>query len=196
MKDPSIRLILASASQRRVKILKEMGLRFEVEVPRVDEFHDDDRPRFCVCENARHKNTWCRERHPDCVIIAADTVVDFEGRCVPKPRSMEEACAFMAMFSGKNQRVHTGVAFSAPGREIDVKVVTSEVRFKQLDDCLIHKYFSLVDPMDKAGAYDIDQHGDLIVDSFSGSRTNIMGLPRETVADWLEGCVVNHIDVN
>ena len=181
-------LILASESERRRKILLEMGLTFETVVPQVEEVHVEDQPIFSVRENARRKHAWCRECRPDGVIIAADTVVDFRGRCVPKPRSMDEARDFLRMFSGHSQQVHTGVALSRPGRQVDVKVVTSDVSFKELSDVAIDAYLRRVDPMDKAGAYDIDQQGDLIIASYSGSRTNIMGLPRETVAEWLENC--------
>jgi len=183
-----VRLVLASASERRRKILFEMGLTFDVVIPRVEEVNLERQPHLSVRENALRKHAWCRERHPDCAIIAADTVVDFRGQCVPKPRSMVEARAFLRQFSGNGQQVHTGVAFSLPGDQVDVRVVTSDVVFKELSEDDIDEYFKTVDPMDKAGAYDIDQQGDLIIASYSGSRTNIMGLPRETVAAWIPDC--------
>ena len=162
-----------------------MGLVFEVVVPEVDEVHLEYDPRGSVAENAGRKNAWCARLQPGAWIIAADTVVEFEGRCIPKPTSIEEARAFLKRFSGREQRVHTGVALRDGAGGMVESVVTSGVRFKKLDDDTISEYFRRVDPLDKAGAYDIDQHGDLIVDTYSGSYTNIMGLPRDAVGEWL-----------
>jgi len=179
------KLILASGSPRRRKILAEMGMRFEVVVPSVQEIHIDDDPVASVRENAALKLAWCVCRHADARIIAADTVVDFEGCCVPKPRDRAEARTFLRRFSGRSQRVHTGVAIAVPGRDPVVRVVTSGVVFKSLDETTIDAYLAAVDPLDKAGAYDIDQHGELIIASHSGSYTNIMGLPCELVVELL-----------
>jgi len=89
------------------------------------------------------------------------------------------------MFSGKEQAVLTAIAYYTPASGLKVEIVESGVVFKTLSEEIISEYFSNVDPMDKAGAYDIDQRGDLIIDSFSGSYTNIMGLPRETVENLI-----------
>ena len=107
---------------------------------------------------------------------------------------MDEARKFLKMFSGKTQVVFTAVAFVKPASHgimkhkptaPEVLVGMSSVKFKELNDLIIDDYFSRVDPMDKAGAYDIDQHGDMIIESFDGSLTNIIGLPSEIVTDWL-----------
>jgi septum formation protein len=183
--DAAERLILGSASERRRKILAALGVAFEVLVPEVgEEFFETD-PRLTARVNAEHKSRWCRARRPDRRVLTADTVVAFEGRCVTKPRSPEEAGDFLRMFSGRTQAVYTAAAFARPGLPGLTQVVESEVRFRVLTDDLIAEYLRRVDPMDKAGAYDIDQHGDLIIESFGGSRTNIMGLPEESVCAWL-----------
>ena len=98
---------------------------------------------------------------------------------------MAEAESILRKFSEKWHTVVTAVAFSLRGSAPESEVVESRVYFKPLNDKLIRTYFQSVDPMDKAGAYDIDQNGDLIIQAFEGSRTNIMGLPRETVGQWL-----------
>ena len=185
------RLILASVSERRRKILDALGASFVVEIPDVEEVCYEDDPRATVTENALRKNEWCSKKCPEDYVIAADMAIDFEGRCITKPSSVDEARAMLRAFSGKLQKVLTAVAFSIPAEpgasdSATVEVVESSVVFKDLDDRIIDEYFSRVDPIDKAGAYDIDQHGELIIESFSGSRTNIMGLPEETVADWLK----------
>jgi len=182
---PKPRLILASASPRRRAILTEMGLTFDVVLPEVDEIHRDDDPLGTVRENALRKCEWCRARHPDCRIVAADTVVVFEGRCIAKPASLEQARGFLRSFSGRTQRVYTGVGLYVPGGQVSIRVDESVVHFRELDEARIAEYFARVDPLDKAGAYDIDQHGELIIASHEGSWTNVMGLPREMVEAWL-----------
>ena len=188
-------LILASASPRRRKILDDLNLSFEVMVTSVPEDLITDDPHRTAETNALRKCEVCRNAlvengraQPDMTydIMAADTVVVFEERCIPKPDSIEQATAFLRMFSGKTHSVLTCVAFltlntSAPNPSAtpELKTVESSVTFKTLTDTIIRSYFEKVDPLDKAGAYDIDQHGDMIIASWSGSYTNIMGLPVE-----------------
>ena len=178
-------LILASASPRRRSILRALGLTFSVELPTVDEVHWDERPEATVRENARRKCEWCRERHPASRIIAADTVVVFEGRCIAKPATREEAVTFLEQFSGKRQTVYTGTALYAPHGATEVSMTTSAVFFRRLAADDIRRYFERVHPMDKAGGYDINQYGDEIIASYEGSWSNIMGLPREAIVAWL-----------
>ena len=180
-------LLLGSASQRRSKILEEMGLEFVTAVADVEEVFYPDDPERTAVENAGHKHAWCAERYPDHAIIAADTVLDFDGRCMTKPSSMQEAVAFLKMLSARTHTVITGVALSRPGQQPDVVNVKSSVTFRALDEAVISDYFSKFSPLDRAGAYDIDEHGDMIIESFSGSYTNIMGLPKETIEKWLRG---------
>lgn len=184
LEDP---LWLGSASERRRQILTQLGIAFEVIVPEVDEIMVPDDPRRTVRENAVRKNRWCRDRHADRHILTADTVVAFDGRCLTKPRSPDEARSFLRMFSGRDQAVFTAVAIAPPDGVMMVWVVESTVHFQPLDDRAIDEYIRLVNPMDKAGGYNIDQHGDRIISRYEGSRTNIMGLPEEAVGLWLRG---------
>ena len=181
----STRLVLASKSPRRSKLLREYGAAFEVLTPEVAEVHWDDRPVDTVRENARRKVDWCRARTTDAAVIAADTVVVFDGRTIGKPRDLDEARAFLMAFSGRHQLVHTGVALALPGVEAEVHVATSDVIFRRLDHDTITRYFEQVDPLDKAGGYDIDQYGHLFIHRHEGSWSNIMGLPMEVVTPWL-----------
>ena len=179
-------LILASASERRRKILAELGLSFKVVRPAVEEITCDGNPDETVIRNAQLKNEWCRRRFPRAVIIAADTIVEFKGRILTKPSSRNEAFEFLRMLSGKTHRVFTGIAFSPPGRPAITITDISKVRFRRLSDTHINDFIARVNPLDRAGAYDIDENGDLLVSSFSGSRTNIMGLSSETVSRLLK----------
>ena len=180
------KLILGSASERRRKILNTLAVAFSVVVPQVEEVNHDDDPRRAASENALRKNVWCRHHYPGHFIITADTVIDFEGHCIGKPADLAGATDMMRKFSGQPHTVITAVAFSTPDSAPVVRLVESNVTFLKLDAGAIRAYFAGVNPLDKAGAYDIDQRPDLIIESFKGSRTNIMGLPRDTVRAWLE----------
>lgn len=179
-------LILASASARRSKILAELGLSFKIVSPDVEEIVHLNNPEGTVIENSMLKNEWCRQRLPGCFILSADTIVEFNGRIVTKPASEEEAFEFLRMLSGQTHRVYTGVAFGRPQAPALSRVDISSVTFRHLGNAMIREYIEKVKPMDRAGAYDIDENGDLLVESFTGSRTNIMGLASETVVELLK----------
>lgn len=178
-------ILLASASPRRRRILQDLGLPFDVAVPDVEEVTLDSGPERTALHNALLKNEWARGRVCDAVVLSADTVIDFEGRCVGKPRHVEEAAAMLGAFSGRTHRVLTALALAGPGGRPAVRVTASAVRFRALTSADIRAYLAAVDPLDKAGAYDIDQCGEQVVESYEGSYTNIMGLPVETLREML-----------
>ena len=168
-------LILASGSPRRAKILEGLGLTFKVvksEAPEASYPHD---PVRTVRENALAKGAAVAGD----AVLSADTIVWFADRIYGKPRDLEEAKAFLRELSGQTHTVFTGVAYNG-----DVRVVTSDVTFRALDEALIDAYVARVRPTDRAGAYDIDESGDLIVARWTGSYENIMGLPVEPLREW------------
>jgi septum formation protein len=177
-------LILASASPRRRVLLERLGIPFTTAAPEVAEINEGT-PRANVALNARAKHDWCRARRADAAVLAADTVVALEGAMLPKPASLDEARAFFRRLSGRSHEVLTAVAYSRPGQPARLETVVSSVRFRALSEADIDAYFERVDPLDKAGGYDIDQHGDRVVAAYTGSYTNIMGLPMEVVTSWL-----------
>jgi septum formation protein len=179
------KLILASASARRSKILAGLGVAFEVVIPQVEEVLYTDDARRTARENAALKSAWCRARYPGRHSLAADTLIEFEGRCIGKARNPEEAMAFLRMFSGATHRVYTAVAMTKAPAEPELILVKSTVQFRALSEDEIRSYVVDVNPMDRAGAYDIDEQGDTLMAGYTGSRTNIMGLPAEEVAAWL-----------
>ena len=169
--------ILASKSPRRAKILADHGWTFTVEPTEADEVSIPRAPKRTVLVNAARKLKACRLRHPDAEIVAADTIVWFDGRIYGKPRNIDEARHFLRELSGKTHIVFTGVAYCRPGERRRAEVVESHVTFRELSDELIERYVAEVNPIDRAGAYDIYASGDLIVASYTGSYENIMGLP-------------------
>ena len=114
----SVPLVLGSASPRRSKILQTLGCAFEVCAVDADEIHDSADPVHTVVTNAAEKYRACRARCPAAAIIAADTLVWFEGRLIGKPADLEQAAAFLRAFSGRTQIVYTGVALGLPGAPV------------------------------------------------------------------------------
>jgi len=181
-------ITLASASPRRRDILSDAGLRFEVMPADVEEFEDTQaEPSALVHYNALIKAEAIAQQRPDALILAADTTVFHRQHVLSKPRDMREAREMLKRLSGETHTVYTGVALMCLARGIqDVFVDTSDVCFKALDDDTITQYFSVVNPLDKAGAYGIQDGRELIIESYSGSLENIMGLPVGSVIEHLE----------
>ena len=172
-------IILASASPRRHELLRDAGIDFDVVVSTAEEIHDHDMPAALLCEeNAAIKAREVAERHPDAAVIGADTLVFLDGRALGKPADIDEARAMLRTLSGRTHFVCTGVCIAGPGsREIRFHEIT-EVTFRRLGDTEISHYISLVHTLDKAGAYGIQDHGDLIIEGIGGgSFENVMGLP-------------------
>lgn len=183
---PSPPLVLASVSPRRKSLLSGLGAGpFEVLATEAREIHDATDPVGTVTHNALAKHAAARKLRPDAALITADTLVFFEGRLIGKPVDLVEAAAFLRGFSGRSQIVFTAVALSLPGEDPELRVEASAVRFKRLTEADIRRYLAATRPLDRAGAYDIDENGDLLIAGFSGSYSNIMGLPAESVRDWL-----------
>jgi septum formation protein len=186
-RDP-VDLVLASQSPRRRKLLLELGIPFRCLSPDVDEHASGFEPGQMVLHNALLKWRWCCGQEPHALILAADTTVELDGEILGKPRDRKEAEEMLRRESGREQIVHTGyvLGYAQDGEHAAVcGVETSRVHFKELSADEIYAYIDRVQPYDRAGAYDIDESGDLLVRSFSGSRTNVMGLPMERMRELL-----------
>lgn len=178
-------LIAATVSPRRHAILSSLGIEFSVFKPETEEINDPLDAVRTVSVNALAKHAACAGRYPDAWILAADTIVEFEGRAVGKPIDPGDAHRMLLSFSGKPQTVLTAVAMSTPGHEPELRVAASSVVFRKYGPGTVAEYLKKANTCDRAGAYDIDTCGDILVASYSGSYTNIMGLPAEVVSDWL-----------
>jgi septum formation protein len=179
-------LILGSASPRRRKILERITADFQVKQIAVDELHDATDPVYSVTHNALLKYEACRKHFADAAIITADTLVWFNGRLIGKPVTLAQAEEFLTLFSGNSQIVFTAVAMGLPqDKKAELRVAASSVHFKVLTSELIRKYLRRTRPLDRAGAYDIDENGELLIERWSGSYSNIMGMPLGCVTDWL-----------
>lgn len=184
------RLILASASPRRRELLAGLGVPFEVMAAGVAEHEAADAdPRAMVRHNAALKAEWVAARCPAAFVLGADTTVFIDHLVLNKPRDLAEARAMLRRLSGRTHTVYTGLAVRrrCAGLALDTGVA-SEVTFRPLDDTTIDRYFALVNPLDKAGAYAIQEGADLIIADWRGSYTNIVGLPIEETKQILTRC--------
>lgn len=184
------RLILASASPRRRELLGQLGVPFEVVVADVVEHEEASTdPRVMVAHNAALKAEWVAARHPQAIVLGADTTVFIDREALNKPRDGAEARAMLRRLSGRTHTVFTGVAVrrASDGLRID-EGVASDVTFKVLDDAVIERYLERVHTLDKAGGYAIQEAPELIIASYRGSLTNIVGLPIEATKQILTRC--------
>lgn len=173
------KLILASASPRRAELLQRIGLRFEVCPAAVDEDNVlRAGPSRLVAANAALKAGALSPAHPNALVLGSDTTVAADDAVLNKPVDLMEARAMLRRLSGRSHTVYTAVALHWHARGLeDVFVEQSEVRFKAFDDDVIERYFQVVNPLDKAGAYGIQEAREMIIESVDGSVENVMGLP-------------------
>ena len=171
-------LILASQSPRRQQLLRQIGLEFTVKVADIDETMDADAsPAEAVARvSARKAEAVAASCQKDDVIIAADTIVVVEGRILGKPHSAGEAEAMLTMLSGKSHHVMTGVTIRRGGESRSYTEIT-EIVFRPLSPKEIRTYVAGGDPMDKAGAYGIQNAAAAFAAGMNGDYFNVMGLP-------------------
>ena len=180
-------LVLASKSPRRKALLAEAGMDFIVDPAAGEEepWNGAIPPEEYVRRLAVRKALEVAPRHPGARIVGADTIVVLDGRILGKPRDMENAREMLSMLSGREHMVFTGVALARDAALLCSWTTATAVRFKTLSGDEIREYLSLVNPLDKAGAYGIQDHGDLIVEGIRGSYSNVVGLPVEELLDAL-----------
>ena len=180
-------LILASGSPRRSSLLREMGFEFAVvksEAPEVaSEFLS---PAETAQINAYRKARQVAKKHPDVLVLAADTVVSLGREHFGKPRSIEEAETMLVRLQGRTHQVVTGICLlHLRLHRQRLFSETTLVTFRRLHSGQIRRYLSRIHPLDKAGGYAIQDEGDEIVKSIQGSFTNVIGLPLERLQQEL-----------
>lgn len=178
-------LILASASPRRLDLLRQVGVEPAAVVPAdVDETPlKDELPRLLASRLARAKAEVAARLHPDAYVLAADTVVGVGRRVLPKTETAEEARRCLELLSGRAHRVDTAVAAAAPDGRLSVRLVETRVRFKRLTAAEIDGYVQGGEWRGKAGGYGVQGRAGAFVLALSGSYTGVVGLPLyETLA--------------
>ena len=175
-------LVLASSSPRRAELLTSAGFEFVVIPADVDETpRAAERPPDYALRVAHSKaDRVAAGLPPDCVVLAADTVVVSGGRMMGKPAGDGDATSMLRTLSGAVHEVHTAVVVWAHARKVN-RVVTTRVRFVPMTEPEIAWYVTTGEPNGKAGAYAIQGRGARFVDSIDGSWSNVVGLPLATV---------------
>ena len=172
--------ILASSSPRRKALLAKLIKDYKIIVPNVDERSLDLPPNELAAEESKLKAYAISALYPNDEVLACDTIVVLDDKILGKPSDEEDAKRMLRAQSGKRQIVLSGYTYIGKGKEI-TRTVATEVYFKELSDELIEDYVKNKKPLDKAGAYGI-QDGYPLVDHIEGSYDNVMGLPTEDIA--------------
>jgi septum formation protein len=182
------RVILASASPRRAELLHEIIPDFDVVPGHADEFQPEHLTPVESCMlNAYRKARTIAKKFPDALVLGADTEVVLGRRIFGKPRDMREAAQMLADLEGREHRVITGVCLLHLRRHWQRTFpAMTRVFFKPLRGDEITNYLDQINPLDKAGAYAIQEHGDSIVEKIDGSYSNVVGLPVERLREELE----------
>lgn len=183
------RLILASASPRRLELLRQIG----IEPDRIDpaDLDETPRPRELPADHAlrlaREKAVAVASRCRGDYVLAADTVVAMGRRILGKPVDEDEARLFLDSLSGRRHRVIGGVAVIDPAGHLHARTVTSIVRFRRLSESDVAAYLAGGEWRDKAGGYAIQGRAAVFAAFISGSYSNIVGLPLFETAQLLAG---------
>lgn len=180
-------LILASASPRRSDLLRQLGYEFVTIPSAADEIHTEDLSAGEIAQiNAYRKARVVAKKHPDAVTLGVDTIVSLGSRLFGKPTDLIDAERMVTTLMGKTHIVVTGVCLiHLRSHRQKIFAEQSDVTFRVLTPAQIRKYHAKVNPLDKAGAYGIQEHSEILVESISGSFSNVAGLPVERLQSEL-----------
>lgn len=182
------KIILASSSPRRKEVFGKLKLPFEIQH---SDYEENMSLPMSPVELAKYlslgKAESVGQKNPDAIIIAADTFVIFEDKLLGKPKSEIEATEMLKMLSGKENDIVTGVTIidTKTGQKISF-YDTTKVFIQELSDEIIENYIKTGEPMDKAGAYAIQELGAILIEKIEGDMFNAMGLPLRRLAQELE----------
>jgi septum formation protein len=185
----SPRLVLASASPRRLDLLRQIGLEPDaVEAAEVDESPlKDETPRLLAVRLAVAKAQRVAPQHAGSHVLAADTVVALGRRVLPKAGDADEVRACLELLSGRAHRVLTGLCAIAPDGRRAQRLVESRLHFKRLTPGDVESYLACGEGVGKAGGYAIQGHAGRFVISLQGSYSAVVGLPLYEAANLLAG---------
>jgi septum formation protein len=186
MKLPPV--ILASTSPRRNELLKKVVEDFTVVPSDAEELHNEELTATELSQiNAYRKARAVAKRFPDALVLGADTLVYLGNTLFGKPANHEDAYRMLKQLRGHTHQVVTGVCLlQLRGHHQKLFAESTSVKFRPLNAKAIRDYLKMINPLDKAGAYAIQEHGDRIVEDIDGSLTNVIGLPVERLKRELD----------
>lgn len=173
-------IYLASRSPRRRKLLKQLGIKFKSYSVNLDEkIKGAEKPVNLVKRLSIEKMNLARKKIKSGLIITADTIVVLNNKIIGKPANKKEASEYLRLLSGKRHTVYTGfAAMNVPANKIIIDYEKTEVKFRKLEDDEINDYVLTGSPLDKAGAYGIqDDFGAVFIEKINGCYYNVVGLP-------------------
>jgi len=182
-------LVLASASPRRLDLLRQIGIEPDrIDPADIDEIvQPGELPPSHAMRLAEEKARAVMPRHPGAFILAADTVVVCGRRILPKPADPATARSCLELLSGRRHRVHSGIAVVDPNERLTLRRVDSHVAFKRLSEAEIAAYLRSGEWQGKAGGYAIQGRAAALIRWVSGSYSNVVGLPLFETAQLLTG---------
>jgi septum formation protein len=180
-------LILATASPRRIELVRQLGLTFQTLPANVDESaKEDESAADYVQRLAEAKARQVSGQHPQALVIGADTVVALDGVLLGKPADARQAASMLRRLSGRTHEVYTGLSLSYGARNWRETVYArTEVSMRRLDDAEIASYVATGEPLDKAGVYAIQGRAAMFVDHIAGCYFNVVGLPLSLLSRML-----------
>jgi septum formation protein len=183
-------LVLASASPRRLKLLRQIGIVPDIVDPAdIDETPlTDEIPSAYALRLAREKALRVMPRHVGQFVLAADTVVACGRRILPKPADERTARRCLELLSGRRHRVHSGIALARPDGRLALRRVDTQVAFKRLSNEELAAYLKSGEWHEKAGGYAIQGRAAALIRFISGSYSSVVGLPLFETAQLLAGC--------
>ncbi len=172
-------IILASASPRRVRFLKQLGLEFTAIPAAIDETgKSDESPDALVSRLATAKAESIGALHPQAFVIGADTIVTIDNRIIGKPDTPDQALHILQQLRGRSHQVVTGLCLHCRTMSLVTSVTrTTTITFGWFPDPILRAYIKTGEPMDKAGAYGLQGTGGFLVEKITGSCANAIGLP-------------------
>jgi nucleoside triphosphate pyrophosphatase len=175
------RLILASTSPRRAELLRQLGVEFKILPAAAAEAAHEHLSPLEICQlNAHRKARTVAKKIPDALVLGADTLVFRDNEILGKPVNLADAERMLTDLQGRTHQVVTGVSLiHLRGHRERLFATSTDVTFHPLTAGQIRDYLSKVNPLDKAGAYAIQEHGETIVAKIAGSYNNVVGLPLE-----------------
>lgn len=173
-------IVLASSSPRRKKLLEQLGFTLTIDPSSVEEVFDETLEPSIMARNlASLKAEEVARRHPSQIVLGADTIVVLDGLMLAKPTDAEDAKSMLRLLSGRSHQVWTGVSLIRQSSSTHVSFAEcTEVQFAALSDHEIDAYVATGSPLDKAGAYGIqDDWGAVFISGIGGDYYNVVGLP-------------------
>jgi septum formation protein len=181
------KIVLASSSPRRVKLLKQLGVTFEVVEPVGVHEEDDGVPEEVVLRNAQAKADHVASKVDEGIVIGADTIVVLGDTIIGKAMTDQEATEMLTALQGRTHRVLTGLAVvDASSKRTETDVVETVVTFQPLTEDEVARYVASGEPLGKAGGYAVQGLGAVIVEEVHGCFYNVVGLPLYKLSMLLE----------